>query len=106
MELEKIIIKSGDKKFSLTPENARELQKLLSDIFKDDSTDEYLDQLRELIKEQARLRPYPAYPQPLFPYYEPWYNQRPWITWTSSDTSDGNEGATVTYEAGNTTVLS
>ena len=107
MELEKIIIASNDKRFSLTPENAKELQRLLNDIFpfEEDQKPDYLEELRKIIQsEMPKSRPY----YPIYPYYENWYQQRPWITWTSNDVETlGNDGvtysgATVTYESGNT----
>ena len=102
MELNKIVIKSGGKLFSLTPENAKELQKLLNDIFpfEEEKTPDYLEELRKIIQtEMPKSRPY----YPIYPYYEPWYRQRPWITWTANEVSGGvSSGATVTYESGNT----
>lgn len=103
MELGTIIIKSGDRIIKFRPEEAKEMQKLLNDLFPGEIVDEssnYLKALREIIREEMpKDHPYPYYP--IWPHYTDWYRQRPWIEWTITD-AKGYEGNTtdITYTTG------
>ncbi len=88
VELKKLVIKIGDKELELTPEEAKTLKQVLSDLFEES----------EKIVEKIYVQPYPYFPITVFSpqviYIEPQKWAYPYITYGTITTTTGNTGQT------------
>lgn len=97
VRVEKINIVIGDITVALELEDAKELQKLLNDLFGAFEGDKTI----------YVPSPYPVYPCPVYPYPEPYYPYERWGVWggdtyIDNSTSTPFSGTTITYSLSNT----